>query len=152
MIKILKDEIKFNKATKEEKFTGSLKAEVFSDDACTNSLGTVEFRAVGSHFNAEVHCEKDKYGVHIIAYVVFSLIQEYFDYRKLDSKCYISLINSLARKVNPNIQIEMAGILGVLKDRIDYQSNKPDCELASSTIITCLYPKYVAAETFLGIE
>lgn len=153
MIKILKDEIKLNnKSTAEEKFSGSIKAEVFSDDACTSSLGTVEFKAVGNAFHTEVQCKKDKQGLHMISYVVFSLIQEYFDYRKLDTKCYLSLVNALARTVNPNIQIEMTGLLGVLKNSIKYQSNKPDCELVSSALISSLYPKYVEAEASLNIE
>lgn len=153
MIKILKDEIKLNnKSNVEEKFSGSIKAEVFSDDACTSSLGIVEFKAVGNSFHVEVNCEKDKQGPHMIAYVVFSLIQEYFDYRRLDTKCYLSLINALARTVNSSIQIEMAGLLGVLKDSIKYQTSKPDCELVSSALISSLYPKYVEAEAFLNIE
>ena len=153
MLRIIKDEIKLNKtAIEDEKVTGSIKVEVFRDDACINSIGTVEFKAIEGTFHTEVNCEKDEYALHMIAYTVFSLIQEYFDYRKLDSKCYLKLINDLAKVVDSGIQAEMIGLLSVLKDNIKYQTNKPDCELVSSTIISTLYPKFVEAEAKLGIE
>ena len=151
MLKIIKDEITLNKAS-DNKFTGSIKVEVFRDDECTDTLGTVELKAVGSCFHTEVLCKEDKYGLHMIAYTVYSLIQEYFDYRKLDTECYISLVNNLAKTVNPNIQLEMAGMLAMLKKSIKYETNKPDCELVCSALISTLYPKYVEAEAFLDLE
>ena len=151
MLKIIKDDIKLNKKD-ENKFSGSIKVEVFKDDDCIDTLGTVELKAVGSCFHSEVTCKEDKQGLHMIAYTVYSLIQEYFDYREFDKECYISLVNSLAKTVNSNIQLEMAGMLAMLKKSIKYETNKPDCELVCSALISTLYPKYIEAEDFLDIE
>jgi hypothetical protein len=151
MLKIIRDEIKLSKSDK-NKFTGSIKVELFRDDACTETLGTIELKAVGSCFHTEVTCKEDNQALHMIAYTVYSLIQEYFDYRELDSECYISLVNSLAKVVNANIQLEMAGMLAMLKKSISYQTRKPDCELVCSALISTLYPKYIEAEDFLEIE